>query len=78
MQANYKNHSGPGMAQTLSIGICTNLNLSSNGGLLQFYLERAGVDANRRTLPPEEVPVRSNLSPSHSARQVWMVHTIGC
>jgi len=38
------------MAQILSIGRCTNLHLSSKGGTLLSDLERAGIDANRRTL----------------------------
>ena len=58
------------MAQTLPIGICTNLNFSPNGRSLLLYLERAGVVAYIRTLPLENQPVRSNISPSHSAREV--------
>ena len=68
-QSTNKNHSGPGMAQTklhpiielcpnwgqtLCIGRCTDLNLSPNGGLLLLHLERAGVIAYKRTLPPGE------------------------
>ncbi len=37
-----------------------------------FYLERAGIDANRRTLPPEKEPVRSNLFLS-SCRGILMI-----
>ncbi len=33
-----------------------------NGGSLLLYLERAGIDANRRILSLEDQPVRSNLS----------------
>ena len=59
------------MAQILSMGRCTNLNLSSKGRSLLLYLERAAIVANRRTvLPLQNQPVRSaNLPPSHSARQ---------
>ncbi len=49
------------MAQTLSIGRCTNLNLSSKGGTLLRYLERAGIDVNTRPQPPEKAPVRSTI-----------------
>ncbi len=55
------------MAQTLSMGKCANLNFPPVGGLFQFHLERAGIGANRHSLPPEKDPVRSNLSPFHSA-----------
>jgi len=61
---------GPGMAQILSIGRCTYLHLSSKGGSLLLYLERAGIDANRRNLPPAESACPLHLSRSHSARQV--------
>jgi len=49
------------MAQILSMGRCTNLNLSSRGRSLLLYLERAGIDANTRTQPPEKAPVRSTF-----------------
>ncbi len=41
---------GPGMA--LSIGRCTNVDLSPNVRSLLLYLERAGIVAYRRTLLP--------------------------
>ncbi len=70
------------MAQTLTIGRCTegkgrctNLNLSSKGGSLLRYMDRAAVGANRRSFPPKNQAVRSNLSPSHeetlTAGQGW-------
>ena len=41
-------------------------------------LERAGIDANRRTLPPENVPVRSNLPPSQThPRGILMIMSRG-
>ena len=52
------------LSLALSIGRYTDLNLPPVERLLRFNLERAGIDANRRTLPPEKDPVRSNLSPS--------------
>jgi len=60
---------GPKRGLALSIGRYTDLNLPPVGRVLQFYLERAGIDANRRTLPPEKDPVRSNLSPSKPLRK---------
>jgi len=61
----WANH-GLSEGHTLSIRRCTDLNLSPLGRLLALYLERAGIDANRRTLPPEKEPVRSNLFPSRT------------
>ena len=61
---------GQGWPTILPIGRCTNLSLSANGRSLLLYLERAGVGANRRTEPPQNQPVRSNHSHSHSTRQV--------
>ena len=60
------------MAQILSMGRCTNLNLSSKGGTSLRYLERAGIDANTRTQPPEKAPVRSTFPlPILLARYGW-------
>ena len=50
------------LSLALSIGRYTDLNLPPVGRLLQYNLERAGIDANRRTLPPEKDLARSNLS----------------
>ncbi len=59
------------------VGQRRDLGLATKSTARPLYLERAGVVANGTLLLKNE-PVRSNLSPSHSARQVWMVHAIGC
>jgi hypothetical protein len=51
------------MAQTLSIGTCTDLNLSPNGGSLLLYLERAGIEANRRILSPLRISLSAAIFP---------------
>ena len=67
------------MALILSIGRCTNLNLFSIGRSLLLGLERAGIDANKRKLPPVKILSAPIFPlPILLARYDAMVHAIGC